>query len=200
MISGIEKFYCKSRLHARIWRYIADIIFPEFLPFFPPSPFILEIGTGQGLGAIFLARKLEGSRFICIDNEHDMVRSGIRNVKREGLQDRIKVEWGDASALDFPENSFDAAVAITVLHHVPDYEKAILEVARVLKPGGIFMIVDFDFKASIFPRFDILIGSASSTFSWREMEEALKKAGLATLKVEFHSIGMFVSVSSKRKL
>ncbi len=40
VISGIEKFYCKSRLHARIWRYIADRIFPEFLPFFPISPAI----------------------------------------------------------------------------------------------------------------------------------------------------------------
>ncbi len=60
VISGIEKFYCKSRLHARIWRYIADRIFPEFLPFFPISPVILEIGTGQGGGSERKKRRSSG--------------------------------------------------------------------------------------------------------------------------------------------
>jgi len=144
MISGIEKFYCKSRLHAYIWRSWANKIFPDFIVHFPSSPLVLEIGTGQGLGTIFLAEKLNGSRFVATDNESDMVDTAIRNVKKSGLEDRIRVEWGDALSLNFPDRSFDAAVSITVLHHVPTYEKAIAEAARVLKRGGIFLIVDFD--------------------------------------------------------
>lgn len=58
------------------------------------------------------------------------------------------MEWGDAAALNFSDESFDAVTSICVLHHVPGYEKAISEAARVLKRGGIFMIVDFDLKAS----------------------------------------------------
>ncbi|MDP2766855.1 MAG: class I SAM-dependent methyltransferase [Candidatus Methanoperedens sp.] len=199
MISGIEKFYCKSRLHAYIWKYIANNLFSAFIPYFPASPFVLEIGTGQGLGAIFLAEKLKDSGFVAIDYEHDMVKAAIENVNNRGLYDRINVEWGDAAALNFPDESFDAVTSICVLHHVPGYEKAISEAARVLKRGGIFMIVDFDLKASrIFSSFEILFGRAASIFSWKEMSDALKKAGLEILKVEFHGMGMFASVCVKR--
>lgn len=199
MISGIEKFYCKSRLHAYIWKRIANKLFPVFIPYFPPSPFVLEIGTGQGIGAIYLAEKLKDSRFTAIDYEHDMVKTAAENVQKSGLQDRIRVEWGDAAALNFPDKSFDAVLSIGVLHHVPGYEKAIFEAARVLKRGGIFMIVDFDLKASkIFSSFEILFGRPASIFSWREMSEVLEKAGYELLKIEHYGMGMFGSVAVKR--
>jgi len=190
MISGIEKFYCKSRLHSYLWRSRANRIFPDFIEYTPPSPFVLELGTGQGLGAIFLAEKLKGSRFIAIDNEHDMVKAAIENVERNDLEERIKVKWGDALALDFPDQSFDAVVAITVLHHVPDYEKALVEAARVLKKGGVFLIVDFDFRSSIFPRFEILFGKPESLFSWDEVKEALQKAGFEVRLLSTRSISV----------
>lgn len=197
MISGIEKLYCKSRLHAYFWKLLANRIFPDFLPYSPPSPLVLEIGTGQGLGAIFLAERLEGSRFIAIDNEHDMVGAAIKNVRKKGLEGRIKVEWGDALSLKYPDNSFDAAVSITVLHHVPTYEKAIAEAARVLKRGGIFFIVDFDFKASVVPKLEILVGRPASIFTWRGMSLALENAGFETRKFKSYGGGMFGSVSVK---
>jgi len=199
MISGIEKFYCKSRLHAYIWKQVANKLFPAFIPYFPPQPFVLEIGTGQGLGAIYVAEKLEGSRIIAIDYERDMVEAAIENVKKRGLQERIEVEWGDAVALNYQDNSFDAVISIGVLHHVPSYEKAIFEAARVLKRGGIFMIVDFDLKASrIFSRFEILFGRPASIFSWGEMSEVLEKAGFEILKIEHYGVGMFGSAAVKR--
>lgn len=199
MISGIEKFYCKSRLHAYIWKYMANKLFPVFIPYFPSSPYVLEIGTGQGLGAIFLAEKLNGSRFIAIDYEHDMVKAAIQNIERKGLQDRIRVECGDAVALNFKDNTFDAVIAITVLHHVPGYEKAIFEAARVLKLGGVLLLVDFDLKASrIFSKLETLFGRPASIFSWGEMAGVLQKAGFGILKNEFYGMGMFASVAVKR--
>ncbi len=197
MISGIEKFYCKSRLHAYLWKQVANKLFPAFIPYFPPSPSVLEIGTGQGLGAIFLSENLK-AKVIAIDIERDMVETAVTNVKSRGLQDRIKVEWGDAVSLKFPDESFDAVLSIGVLHHVPAYEKAIFEAARALKRGGMFMIVDFDLKASkIFSRIEILFGRPASIFSWSEMASVLEKAGFRILKTEFYGMGMFASVSVK---
>ena len=199
MISDIEKFYCKSRLHAYIWERIANKLFPVFISYFPPSPFVLEIGTGQGVGAIYLAEKLKDSKFIAIDYEHDMVKTAVQNVQSRDLQDRIRVEWGDAAALHFPDSSFDAVISIGVLHHVPGYEKAIIEAARVLKRGGIFFIVDFDLKASrTFSSIEILFGRPASIFSWGEMSDVLEKAGFGRLKIEFYGMGMFASASVKR--
>ena len=197
MISFIEKIYCKSRLHAYIWRAMANRVFPDFISYMPPSPFALEIGTGQGLGAIFLSEKLEGSRFYAIDNEPDMVRAAVENVRKKGLQDRIQVEWGNALDLNFPDKTFDVVVAITVLHHVPHYEKSIAEAARVLKSGGVLFIIDFDFKASIFPRFELLLGRPPSIFSWHDMSYTLGRAGFETRRVSFYGRGMFGSVSVK---
>jgi ubiquinone/menaquinone biosynthesis C-methylase UbiE len=191
MMSWIEKIYCMSRLHAYIWRLTANRIFPDFIPYAPHSPFVLEIGTGQGLGAVYLAGKLKDSRFIAIDYEKDMVEAAVCNVRKQGLSDRIKVCQGNAVALDFPGESFDAVVSIIMLHHVAGYEIAIAEAVRVLKKGGLFLIVDFDFKASLFPRFEILIGRPDSIFTWSEVEEALKKAGFDVLKVKFYGMGMF---------
>lgn len=197
MISGIEKSYCKSKLHAYLWKQVANRLFPAFIPYFPSSPFVLEIGTGQGLGAIFLAETLK-AKVIAIDIERDMVETAVTNVKSRGLQDRIEVEWGDAVALKFPDESFDAVLSIGVLHHVPAYEKAIFEAARVLKRGGLFMIVDFDLKASkIFSRFEILFGRPASIFSWSEMASVLEKARFKILKTEFYGMGMFASASMK---
>ncbi len=198
MISATEKLYCKSRLHAYIWKWMANRLFPAFIPYFPPSPYILEIGTGQGLGAIFLAGKLKDSKFVAIDYEHDMVVEAVKNVQKTGLQDRIRVEWGDAVSLNFQDSSFDAVVSITVLHHVPGYKKAITEAARVLRLGGVFMIVDLDFKASVIPRFDVIIGGAVSTFSWDVVSDALRKSGFEVLKIERYCMGMFASVAVKR--
>ncbi len=193
MISGIEKFFCKSSLYAYLWKRVADKLFPEFMQYFPASAEVLEIGTGQGLGAIFLAERLKDSNFICIDYEYDMVGKAIQSVKSRGLQERIRVEWGDAVALNYPDSGFDAVVSIGVLHHVPGYEKAIFEAARVLKPGGIFMVVDFDLKTGgIFSKFEILFGKPASIFSWKEMSEALQEAGFETLKIKFYPAGMFV--------
>lgn len=197
MISGIEKFYCKSRLHAYLWKQVANKLFPAFIPYFPSSPSVLEIGTGQGLGAILLTERLK-ARVIAIDIERDMVETAIANVKRRGLQDMIEVEWGDAAALEFAGESFDAVLSIGVLHHVPAYEKAIFEAARVLKQGGIFMLVDFDLKASrIFSRLEFLFGRPASIFSWGEMAGVLENAGFRVLKTEFYGAGMFASVSVK---
>ncbi|HEY9246119.1 MAG TPA: class I SAM-dependent methyltransferase, partial [Candidatus Methanoperedens sp.] len=128
----------------------------------------------------------------------DMVEAAMQNAGEKGLSDRIKIQQGDALALDLPDESVDAVVSITVLHHVPGFEKAIAEAARVLKKEGILFIVDFDFKASIFPRFEVLLGRPDSMFTWSEMGEALKKAGLKVLKVKSHSMGLFSCAAAKR--
>ena len=63
---------------------------------------------------------------------------------------------GDATAMPFPDNSFDSVVSCLMLHHLIDWERAIAEVARVLRPGGIFVGYDLVRTplASVFHRLD----------------------------------------------
>ncbi|MFQ6083608.1 MAG: class I SAM-dependent methyltransferase [Candidatus Aminicenantia bacterium] len=55
----------------------------------------------------------------------------------------------DATDLPFSENSFDAVFAFGILHHIENWQKAISEIYRVLKPGGYFSFEEFFFKSRI---------------------------------------------------
>jgi SAM-dependent methyltransferase len=55
-------------------------------------------------------------------------------------QPRVKFICGDATALPFADQSFDAVTMFDVLEHIPDHEKAIAEVKRVLRPGGFLFV------------------------------------------------------------
>jgi len=53
---------------------------------------------------------------------------------------RFKFEVINAQSIPFERDSFDAVIAILVMHHVPDVGKAFSEIHRVLKPGGRFYV------------------------------------------------------------
>jgi ubiquinone/menaquinone biosynthesis C-methylase UbiE len=66
-----------------------------------------------------------------------------RELAREaGLDGRTEFREGSALDLPFPDRSFDAVVCVTVLSHVPDGERAIPELVRVLKSGGRLGVFD----------------------------------------------------------
>lgn len=95
----------------------------------------LEIGCGAGFLAVAMARL--GLRVEAIDSSPAMVELARRTAAAAaGLTGQISVDLGDAYALPFPGESFDLVVAIGLLPWLPRIEPAILEVARVLKPGG----------------------------------------------------------------
>ncbi len=65
-------------------------------------------------------------------------------------------QTADATALPFPDGSFDSVVCCLMLHHIIDWERAVAEVARVLRPGGTFVGYDLVRTplASLFHRLD----------------------------------------------
>ncbi len=88
---------------------------------------VLEVGCGTGLILQRLARI--ASRAVGVDLSPGM----LARARARGLE----VQEGDATALPFPDASFDAAVSFKVLAHVPDIRAAMSEMARVVRPGGI---------------------------------------------------------------
>ena len=66
-----------------------------------------------------------------------------------GLSDRIEISVGDATALTFPDSAFDAAVSTQVIEYLADPDAALVELARVLRPGGRLVLVDTDFDSLV---------------------------------------------------
>jgi ubiquinone/menaquinone biosynthesis C-methylase UbiE len=97
---------------------------------------ILEIGPGTGYYTLDLADWVghEGSVEI-FDLQQEMLDHTIRRARERGLWN-VNPTQGDAQELPYEDDSFDAAILVTVLGEIPDQEAALREIARVLRPGG----------------------------------------------------------------
>ncbi len=112
---------------------------------------VLDVGCGRGLFLIGAAKRLKTGKATGIDVWSTDDISGnsavatMGNAKVEGVAERVRVEDGDMRKLPYQPNSYDTVVSSLAIHNLPesgDREKAILEMLRVLKPGGHLAIFD----------------------------------------------------------
>jgi ubiquinone/menaquinone biosynthesis C-methylase UbiE len=101
---------------------------------------LLDIGTGTGRILEILAPRVE--RALGIDQSREMLSVARVNLERAGLEN-ASVRLGDMYQLALPDDSFDAVVIHQVLHYADRPAAAIAEAARVLRPTGILVLVDF---------------------------------------------------------
>lgn len=108
----------------------------------------IDVGTGPGIFPIFLSKALPEIRFKAIDLSPVMVEIAQKNAMEAGLGDRIEFLVGSAYSLPCEDRSIDLLLCINTLHHLDQPVTFFNEVARTLKPGGSFVIVDFHRDAS----------------------------------------------------
>ena len=135
---------------------------------------ILEVGCGWGELSDWLARET-GAEVVAIDLSPRMVEL----ARARG----VAAEVGDVQALRFEDGAFDVAVAAWMLYHVPDLDRALAELARVLRPGGRLVAV----TNSRFHLHELreLVGSGPSTLTFaRETGEELLARHFATVRRE----------------
>jgi ubiquinone/menaquinone biosynthesis C-methylase UbiE len=94
----------------------------------------LEIGSGSGAMAAQLLRQFPELRLTATDYDDDMVGTAARRLAAFG--ERGRAQRVDAAALPFADGQFDAVLSFAMLHHVVDWERAVAEAVRVLRPGG----------------------------------------------------------------
>ncbi len=100
---------------------------------------VLEVGVGTGLSLPEYKSHLD---ITGIDLAPEMLEKARERVAAEGLKNVSGLREMDASDLQFPDASFDSVVAMYVITVVPDPEKVMRELARVVKPGGQVMLVN----------------------------------------------------------
>lgn len=93
---------------------------------------LLDLGCGAGENSVYFAQK--GALCVATDYSPGMVEVALKLAAANGVS--IEGRTMNAIALDCPDNTFDFVYASNLLHHLPDPHKAILEMHRVLKPGG----------------------------------------------------------------
>lgn len=102
---------------------------------------VLDIATGTGDLAINLVRT-GASRIVGLDLSEGMLAVGRKKISEKELSEKIEMIQGDSEALPFEDNSFDAITVAFGVRNFDDLEKGLSEIQRVLKPGGIFVILE----------------------------------------------------------
>ncbi|GAB1085110.1 MAG: class I SAM-dependent methyltransferase [Shewanella algae] len=109
-------------------------LFAKPLPAFSRA---LEIGCGFGEGIALVRQDLGAEEVWALDFDFDMV---SHCAGRYSDQNWLHLCQGDGSTLPFADSQFDLVVDFAAFHHIPDWQQAVAEVHRVLRPGGYFVM------------------------------------------------------------
>lgn len=102
---------------------------------------ILDIATGTGDLAILMAQTA-ATEIIGADISEGMMEVGRKKVKERNLDSRVQLVYGDSEKLPFADNHFDAITVAFGIRNFETLEKGLAEILRVLKPDGIFVILE----------------------------------------------------------
>jgi len=110
---------------------------------------ILDIATGTADFAIE-ALALNPDKIIGVDISVGMLEIGKDKIKNKKLENKIELLLGDSEKLNFQDNTFDAIIVSFGVRNFENLEKGLMDMLRVLKPGGTCVILEFS-KPKQFP-------------------------------------------------
>jgi ubiquinone/menaquinone biosynthesis C-methylase UbiE len=140
----------------------------EFLPPLHAGMRVLEVGCGTGAVVREVAVKVAPGEVTGLDREEAQVEMARQLATEQGLRN-VHFLRGDASALDFPDASFDVAYCRFVLEHVPNPAAVLAEMSRVVKSGG--WVCAYEWEAGCFtsyPEFAAIAQAWQSIYHWQE--------------------------------
>jgi demethylmenaquinone methyltransferase/2-methoxy-6-polyprenyl-1,4-benzoquinol methylase len=102
---------------------------------------ILDIATGTGDLALMMA-SLNPERIVGLDISSGMLEVGKRKIEKAKLSNKIEMIVGDSEEMPFKDNTFDAITVSFGVRNFANLDKGIKEIARVLKPDGVLVILE----------------------------------------------------------
>lgn len=145
---------------------------------------VLDVATGTAGVALMLAERTD-ARVVGIDLTEEMLRLGKHRVAARGQDDRITLAVARAEQLPFEDESFDALTFTYLLRYVADPAATLVELARVVRPGGVIASLEFGVPKPLV-----------WLTAWRLYTRAvLPLAGLVTGGPEWARVGWFLGPS-----
>ncbi len=156
-----------------------------------PGGSFLEIGCGRGAGASIIREQFSPAFLCATDLDPMMMKRAVRYLYGRETRN-IRFCAADGLRLPLTDSVFDAVFGFGVLHHIPDWQGALAEVARVLKPGGLYFLEEL--YPSLYQNFitkHILLHPEKNRFGPCDLQTALESAGFsvrATFQIKFAGI------------
>jgi ubiquinone/menaquinone biosynthesis C-methylase UbiE len=114
----------------------------DFLAIWDGDNPILDVGTGTAQIPIELCRQTAAARVLAIDRAHQMLHVAQENIRGAALESRVQLEVSDAKSMPFAHQRFGAVISNSIVHHIPDPQRVLVEMIRVLRPGGTLLVRD----------------------------------------------------------
>jgi demethylmenaquinone methyltransferase / 2-methoxy-6-polyprenyl-1,4-benzoquinol methylase len=137
---------------------------------------VLDVATGTAAVAIELARGAPGRTVVGLDQSPEMLAAGRARVERAGLADRIELREGRAESLPLADGEFDALTFTYLLRYVDDPLATMCELVRVVRPGGVVAMLEFDVPRGVwrplwelYVRVGLPLAGAVVSPAWREV-------------------------------
>lgn len=162
---------------------------------------VLEVGIGTGLSLEHYAPHLDVTG---IDVSPDMLRKAQSKVDGQKLDHVTGIHQMDARALDFPDDHFDAVVAMFLISVVPEPEKVISEMARVCKKGGEVVLVNhFARDKGALSLAEKAMAPFATTLGWHSDFEFHRTQGQENLVIreqsQFPPMGLFTFLRMEKQ-
>jgi len=143
---------------------------------------VLEVGCGKGTTTIELAKKLPHNKIFAMDYDPEQVALGRKRIaEHPEFARRVTITLGDATNLDFTNNSFAAVFSFLTHHHIKNWKKVLHEEFRVLRPGGHLYLDDLALKP--WPRLRHWFIPAEGVFTVEEFMRELEHVGFMIFEV-----------------
>ena len=147
---------------------------------------IIDLGCGGGKNVQELMKKYPNAKMTAVDYSEVSVECSKKRNKEEIKKGRCKVVQGDVSKLNLKDNTYDLATAFETVYFWPGPVKSFKEVFRILKPDGIFVIVNESDGTNDKDQKWVDIIDGMSMYTEQQMISFLKEAGFKDIKV-FHN-------------
>ena len=169
----------------------------SLLPKITPSK-ALDLGCGGGRNAGELLIKYPDIYVTAVDYS-DLSVAKAREYNRDMIvSGRCTVQQGDVSDLHLPEENYDLATAFETIYFWPGLEKCFRQVAKVVKPGGYFLICnESDGRDATGLKFEKII-DGMKCHTAEEIESALKNAGFSKVKSVHHKSKPWITVVARK--
>ena len=158
----------------------------------------VDLGCGGGRNAGELLKKYPTAHVTAIDYSALCVEKAARYNRAMIAAGRCEVRQGDVSDLQLPEAAFDLATAFETVYFWPGLETCFAQAAKVLKPGGYFLICnESDGTDPTSAKFESIIEGMKS-YTAQEIEAALKAAGFSQVEIDHHPNKPWIAVLAKK--
>lgn len=149
---------------------------------------VLDLGSGAGFDCFLAARKVGSTgRVIGVDMTPEMVELARKNALKHGYAN-VTFELGQIEALPLPDNHVDVVISNCVINLSPDKQKVLSEAARVLKPGGRFVVSDViatqEIPEHIRKDLALYTGCMAGATPVATLERMMKSAGFDSVRIE----------------